>query len=54
MAKRRHPKYLTIEEKRQLAFEGKRIPVCFYPNEMKSKTEEMEKKKLFNRFSRNL
>lgn len=47
-------KYLTIEEKRQLALEGKHVPLCAYPDEKEEKRIKKERKKLFKSFKRNL
>lgn len=47
-------KYLTIEEKRLLALEGKRIPVCVYPNEKEEKRLKKERKRLFKNFKKSM
>ena len=44
---KKRKKYLTIEEKRQLALEGKHVPVCAYPDERARKRKQ---RKLYNRF----
>lgn len=48
---KRRQKYLTVEEKRQLALEGKRIPVC--TDERTDKKRITEQKKLSNTFFKN-
>ena len=46
--------YLTIEEKKQLALEGKSVPVCVHPDEREKRRRRKERRKLINRFSKNL
>ena len=47
-------KYLTIEEKRELALEGKKVPICVYPDGRAEKRRKREQKNLAKRFSKNI
>ena len=46
-------KYLTIEEKKKLAIEGKDVPVCAYGesfiNKIRCKMEQRRKAKIFSK-----
>lgn len=47
-------KFLTIEEKRQLALEGKRVPVCTAEDYKEEKRRKKQQRKLANTFSKNV
>ena len=47
-------KYLTMEEKKQLALAGKDVPICVYPNPKSERQKKREKKRLTKNFAKNL
>lgn len=47
-------KYLTIEEKKKLALEGKDVPICVYPDRKEEKRRKREKRKLEMQFFKNV
>lgn len=47
-------KFLTIEEKRQLALEGKPVPVCTAEDYAGEKKRKRQQKKLAKTFAKNV
>jgi hypothetical protein len=52
MAKRK--RYLTMDEKRQLALEGKPVPICVYPDYKAEKRRKKELERLARIFHKNI